>query len=129
MVGVDLAGTMVPPWGNPAAMAMAEKPVNVPISSTRAAPVANTMSSRNRPSWRPTIMYQAANPARVASSTAGVVRQRRRVRLGVRDDRRGSGSVMAASVRVSARRPPARAYLEKAIPVIGPFRSFSMPVV
>ena len=50
-------------------MAMAEYPVKVPISRTLLACVANTRSSRNRPSWRPTIIPQAANPSLVEAST------------------------------------------------------------
>src|ERR1700678_235470 len=59
-----------PPSGRPAAMAIDEYPVNVPISSTAVAWAAKTSSSRNRPSCRPTIIPQAGNSLRVDSSTA-----------------------------------------------------------
>src|ERR1700722_5261339 len=59
-----------PPSGNPAAMAMDEYPVKVPISSTRVAWVANTSSSRKRPSWRPTIIPQAGKSSWVEAYTA-----------------------------------------------------------
>ena len=51
-------------------MAMEEYPVKVPISSTRVAWAAKTRSSRNRPSWRPTIIPQLGKSFRVDSSTA-----------------------------------------------------------
>ncbi len=60
---------MRPPSGSPAAMAIDEYPVKVPISSTCSAPVANTTSSRNRPSSRPTIMNHIGWSRRVSSST------------------------------------------------------------
>src|SRR3984957_13868978 len=60
---------MEPPSGNPAAMAMDEYPVKVPISSTRVAWVAKTSSSRKRPSWRPTIIPQPAKSSLVEAST------------------------------------------------------------
>src|SRR6185437_6000985 len=60
---------MAPPLGSPAAIAMAEYPVKVPISRIRVAWVAKTSSSRKRPSWRPTIIPQPAKSSRVESST------------------------------------------------------------
>jgi len=58
-----------PPLGSPAAMAMDEYPVKVPISRTVIAWVAKTSISRKRPSWRPTIIPQAGKFFRVSSST------------------------------------------------------------
>ncbi len=43
--------------------------MKVPISRTLVAWVANTSSSRNRPSWRPTIIPQAAKSSLVEAST------------------------------------------------------------
>src|ERR1039458_8752592 len=75
-----------PPSGRPAAMAIDEYPVNVPISSTLVAWAAKTSNSRKRPSWRPTIIPQAGNSLRVDSSTAA---------------RCGSGAVECASAYAS----------------------------
>ena len=50
-------------------MAMAEYPVKVPISRMLVAWVANTSNSRKRPSWRPTIIPQAAKSSLVEAST------------------------------------------------------------
>jgi hypothetical protein len=51
-----------PPGASPAAMAIDEYPVKVPISRTRRAAMANTSISRNRPSRSPTSI-RASGPS------------------------------------------------------------------
>ena len=62
--------TIRPSGGRAAAIDRAEYPVNVPISSTRRAPVMNTRNSRKRPSRTPTIIPWASDTSLVSAASA-----------------------------------------------------------